>query len=182
MSTIFLEENLAIYKRESIYYMRLKTAPQHYVYRSLKTSSQVEARKRARRQLVEFEIKMERGEQFTAPTLKQVIAEYTKTRELDNKRGKTSNSMLRQIIRVNKFWLAYAGHLRIDKITNKELADFIPWRKAYYSKFKVLPKNAKLHPQDKTLHFELTHAKTLIRWATERGYRGTLPLPRVRTH
>jgi integrase len=177
MSTIYLEENLVIYKRESTYYMRLKTAPQTYVYRSLKTHSQVEARKRARRQLVEFEIKQERGEQFTAPTLKQVIAEYTKMRELDNQRGKTSDAMLRQIVRVNKFWIEYAGNLRIDKITNKELADFIPWRKTYYSKFKVLPKNAKLHPQDKTLHFELTHAKTIIRWATERGYRGTLPLP-----
>lgn len=177
MSSIYPEDNLAIYKRESTYYMRLKTAPQQYVYRSLKTSSQAEARKLARRQLVEFEIKQERGEQYTAPTFKQVIDEYTKVRELDNQRGKTSDAMLRQIKRVNKFWLEYAGKLRIDRIGNKELADFIPWRKAYYSKFKVMPKNAKLHPQDKTLAFDLTHGKTLIRWATERGYRGTLPLP-----
>lgn len=177
MSTIYLEANLTIYKRESTYYMRLKTAPQTYVHRSLKTHSQAEARKRAHRQLVEFEIKQERGELYTAPTLKQVIAEYTAARELENKRGKTSDAMLRQIKRVNKFWIEYAGNLRIDKITNKELADFIPWRRAYYSKFKVLPKNAKLHPQDKSLHFELTHAKTLIRWATERGYRGTLSVP-----
>jgi len=177
MSTIYLADNLAIYKRESIYYMRLKTAPQKYVHRSLKTHNQTEARRLAHRQLVEFEIKQERGEQFTAPTFKQVIAEYTKIRELDNQRGKTSDAMLRQIKRVNKFWLEYAGHMRIDKIGNKELADFIPWRKAYYGNVKVLPKNAKLHPQDKTLHFDLTHGKTLIRWATDRGYRGSLPLP-----
>lgn len=76
MSSIYLEDNLAIYKRESTYYMRLKTAPQHYVYRSLKTSSsQAEARKLARCQLVESEIKQERGELFTAPTFKQVIDE-----------------------------------------------------------------------------------------------------------
>ncbi len=177
MSTIYLEENLAIYKRESTYYMRLKTAPQHYVHRSLRTANQTEARKRARRHLVEFEIKQERGELFAAPTLKQVIDEYTKMRERDHERGNTSTAMLRQIKRVNRFWLEYAGHLRIDKIRNKELQDFIPWRKAYYGKFAVKPKNAKLHPQYKTLLWELTHGKSLIKWASERGYRGTLPLP-----
>lgn len=177
MSTIYLEDNLVIYKRESTYYMRLKTAPQKYVHRSLKTHNQAQARKLAHRQLVEFELKQARGEQYLAPTFKQVIEEYTKVRELDNQRGKTSNSMLRQIKRVNKFWVEYAGSMRIDKVGNKELADFIPWRKTYYSKFKVMPQNAKLHPKDKTLHFELTHGKTLIKWATERGYRGTLPLP-----
>lgn len=177
MSTIYLADNLAIYKRESTYYMRLKTAPQKYVHRSLRTHNQTEARRLAHRQLVEFEIKQERGELFTAPTFKQVIDEYTKVRELDNQRGKTSDAMLRQIKRVNRFWLEYAGKLRIDRVGNKELQDFIPWRKAYYGKFNVKPKNAKLHPQDKTLHWELTHGKTLIKWASERGYRGTLPLP-----
>jgi integrase len=140
MSTIYLEENLTIYKRESTYYMRLKTAPQQYVHRSLKTHVLTEARKRAHRQLVEFEIKKERGEQFAAPTLKQVIAEYTKIRELDNQRGKTSDAMLRQIKRVNKFWIEYAGNLRIDKITNKELADFIPWRKPTTPSSRFYPK------------------------------------------
>lgn len=177
MSTIYLEDNLVIFKRENTYQMRLKTGPQKYVFRSLKTHNQAEARKLARRQLVEFEIKQERGEQYTAPTFRQVIVEYTKMRELDHERGNTSKAMLRQIKRVNKFWLEYAGKMRIDKIGNKELADFIPWRKAYYSNCKVMPRNAKLHPQDKTLAFDLTHGKTLIRWATERGYRGTLPLP-----
>ncbi len=147
MSTIYLEDNLAIYKRESTFYMRLKTALQHYVHRSLRTANQTEARNRARRHLVEFEIKQERGELFAAPTLKQVIDEYTKMRERDHERGNTSTAMLRQIKRVNRFWLEYAGHLRIDKIRNKELQDFIPWRKAYYGKFAVKPKNAKLHPQ-----------------------------------
>lgn len=177
MSTTYLEENLCIYKRVSTYYMRLKVAPQKYVHKTLKTHNEVLARKLARKELMTFQIKQERGELYTAPTLKQVIAEYTAARELDNKRGKTSDHNLRQIKRVNKFWLEYAGHLRIDRITNKELQDFIPWRKAYYSNLKVMPRNAKLHPQDKTLAYDLIHGKTLIKWATERGYRGTLPLP-----
>lgn len=72
MSSIYLEDNLAIYERESTYSMWLKTALQQHVYRSL-NSSQAEARKLARRQLVEFEIKQKCGALFTAPTFKQVI-------------------------------------------------------------------------------------------------------------
>jgi len=59
------------------------------------------------------------------------------------------------------------------------LRAFIPWRKDFYSKFKVLPKNAKLHPTDKTLQWEMMLGKAIIKWAHEQGYRGQKPLSTV---
>jgi integrase len=47
--------------------------------------------------------------------------------------------MLRQIIRVAKFWREYAGAAIDDKV----MREFIPWWRDYYSQ---LQKNAKLHP------------------------------------
>jgi integrase len=58
--------------------------------------------------------------------------------------------MLRQIVRVAKFWREYAGGLAVESIDDKVMREFIPWRRDYYSKFKKLPKNARLHPTDKT--------------------------------
>ena len=87
--------------------------------------------------------------------------------------------MLRQIIRVAKFWREYAGDLPIEAIDDKVMRAFIPWRRDYYSKFKKLPKNAKLHPTDTTLQWEMMLGKAIIRWADEQGLRGKLALPTV---
>ena len=87
--------------------------------------------------------------------------------------------MLKQIIRVSKFWREYAGDLPIEAIDDKVMRAFIPWRRDYYSKFKKLPKNAKLHPTDTTLQWEMMLGKAIIRWAHEQGLRGKLALPTV---
>ncbi len=77
-----------------------------------------------------------------------VIDEYIRYRERDHRHGKTSTGMLRQIIRVSKFWREYAGDIPIEAIDDKVMREFIPWRRDYYANFKKLPKNAKLHPTD----------------------------------
>ena len=41
--------------------------------------------------------------------------------------------MLRQIIRVSKFWRDYAGQLAVEAIDDKVMREFIPWRRDYYS-------------------------------------------------
>ena len=87
--------------------------------------------------------------------------------------------MLRQIIRVSKFWRVYAGDLPIEAIDDKVMRAFVPWRRDYYSKFKKLPKNAKLHPTDTTLQWEMMLGKAIVRWAHEQGLRGKLALPTV---
>jgi transposase len=77
------------------------------------------------------------------------------------------SGMLRQIIRVSKFWRQYAGHLAVEAIDDKVMREFIPWRRDYYSAFKKLPKNAKLHPTDKTIQWDMMLGKAIVKWAAE---------------
>ena len=107
---ICLEDGLVVYAREGIYQMRLRVSPQRYIWRSLKTRDKEQAIRTARREFYKLEIKKEEGEEYAAPTLKKVLADYLKQRELENKRGDTKDGMLRQIKRVQKFWLEYAGN------------------------------------------------------------------------
>lgn len=90
--------------------------------------------------------------------------------------------MLRQIQRVVKFWREYCGKTAVDKIDNGVLQDYVQWRKDYYHKMpkEKMPKNAKINPADKTIEWEMILAKTMIKFATDRGYRGNKPLPTYR--
>jgi hypothetical protein len=83
--------------------------------------------------------------------------------------------MLRQIIRVAKFWRKYARSIPVEAIDDKVMREFIPWCRDYYSKFDKLPKNAKLHPTDKTLQWDKMLGKAIIKWAHEQGLRGNKP-------
>ena len=83
--------------------------------------------------------------------------------------------MLRQIIRVSKFWREYAGELAVEAIDDKVMREFIPWRRDYYANFKKLPKNAKRHPTDKTLQWDMMLGKAIVKWAAEQGLRGKQP-------
>ena len=76
----------------------------------------------------------------------------------------------------------FAGNLSIEKIDNSKLKEYIGWRKDYYHKMKVedRPKGHKINPADKTLLWEETLARTIIKFATEKGYRGKSPLPTYR--
>ncbi len=87
--------------------------------------------------------------------------------------------MLRQIIRVSKFWREYAGERVVEAIDDKVMREFIPWRCDYYADFEKLPKNAKLHPTDKTLQWDMMLGKAIIRWAHAQGLRGKQALPTV---
>lgn len=70
-------------------------------------------------------------------------------------------------------------HLVVDCLDGQMMREFIPWRRDYYSKFKELPKNAKRHPTDKTLQWDMMLGKAIVRWAHEQGLRGNKPLPTV---
>ena len=59
------------------------------------------------------------------------------------------------------------------------MREFIPWRRDYYSTFKKLPKNAKLHPADKKLQWDMMLGKAILKWAHEQGLRGKQSLPIV---
>lgn len=90
--------------------------------------------------------------------------------------------MLRQIKRAVKFWREYAGSKPIHTVGDPELRDYVEWRRDYYtvryvSAGKPLPQNAKLHPTDKTLQWELMLGKANLKWAHDKGLRGSAPRP-----
>src|SRR5215475_3505815 len=136
--TRYLEDGkLTIFKRSGVYYARLRLSPgKKYVWRSLKTSDEQTAIRLGRRLLFQTE---ERAEQGLAPKSKKfskIIDDYIRYRERDHAHGKTSAGMLRQILRVSKFWREYAGELAVEGIDDKEMREFIPWRRDYYATFK----------------------------------------------
>ena len=190
-----LEDGKAlVFVRNGIFQARIYKGDRAYLYRSLKTKDLAEARKRALRLLHETEYKQAEGIPLSQVTMTQLIDEYVALRRTQydqsqlgnktptknaNKKNSTSIYMLRQIKRVVKFWLKYCGSMAVDKIDNAVLQGFIIWRKEYYHKLpkEKMPKNAKPNPTDKTLQWELTLGKSLLKYANERGYRGRNPLP-----
>ena len=127
------------------------SASRKYIWRSLKTSNEQTAIDLGRRLLFQLEQRAEQGLPPKSKLFAAVIDDYIRYRERDHRHGKTSAGMLRQIIRVSKFWREYAGDLAVEAIDDKVMRDFIPWRRDYYANFKKLPKNAKRHPADRTI-------------------------------
>jgi len=170
----YLEDGrLTIFKRSGVYYARLRTTGStKYIWRSLKTTNEQTAIQLGRRLLFQMEQRTEQGRPPKSKSFAEVIEEYIRYRERDHEQGRTSEGMLRQIIRVSKFWRDYAGDLPIDAIDDKMMRAFIPWRREYYANFKELPKNAKRHPTDTTLQWEMMLGKAILRWAHEQGFRG----------
>src|SRR4051812_9341988 len=170
---------LTVFRRAGIYYARIRIAPRQYIWRSLKTSNEQAAVDLGRRLLFQLEQRADQGLPPKSKLFAAVLDDYIRFRERDHRHGRTSAGMLRQIIRVSKFWREYAGVLPVEAIDDKVMREFIPWRRDYYSNFKKLPKNAKLHPTDKTLQWDMMLGKAVIRWAHEQGLRGKQSLPTV---
>jgi len=166
-----------VFLRTHNFYARIHIGPKQYIWRSLKTSDEKTAIYAAQKLFFTLEQRTEQGLSVKNRTFTQVIDEFIAFRTKDNKQGRTSDQMLRQIKRVAKFWREYAGKKPIEAIDDKVLRNFIIWRKDYYSNIKKLPKNAKLNPTDKTLQWEMTQGKAFIKWAHEQGYRGKIALP-----
>jgi integrase len=175
--TRYLEDGrLTLFKRSGVFYARIRTsASGKYIWRSLKTANEQTAIDLGRRLLFQLEQRVDQGLPPKSKLFAAVIDDYIRYRERDHRHGKTSAGMLRQIIRVSKFWREYAGDLAVEDIDDKVMREFIPWRRDYYANFKKLPKNAKLHPTDKTLQWDMMLGKAIVRWAHEQGLRGNKP-------
>ncbi len=181
---------LLLYVRNAVFYARVYVGDRKYIHKSLKTSKLTTARKLAQKLFYEIEFRQAEKLPLQSKSFSDVLTEYIKLRQADYERGQqqattaaakqhTSIYMLRQIKRVANFWHEYCGKMAVVKIDNAVLADYVGWRKEYYSKKDpaLIPKNAKLHPKAKTLEWETTFAKTVIKYAHERGYRGKAQLP-----
>lgn len=179
-----------VFTRNGIFQARIYKGERQYIYRSLKTRKLDEARKLAIKFFYEIEFKKQEQLPLQQRTFSDVLNEYLRLREKDYEQSTktqanashkhtTSIYMLRQIKRVSKFWHEYCGRTAVNKIDNFKLADYIAWRKDYYHRMPVAqrPRNAKLNPTDSTLVWETTLAKTVLKYAHERGYRGNAQLP-----
>ena len=131
----YLEDGrLTVFRRNGIYYARLRTSWSHkYITRSLKTSSEQTAIDLGRRLLFQIEQRAEAGLPPKSKLFSTVIDDYIRYRERDHRHGGTSAGMLRQVIRVSKFWREYAGKLAVEAIDDKVMREFIPWRRDYCS-------------------------------------------------
>jgi integrase len=176
----YLEDGkLTVFKRAGIFYARIRVSPVKYIWRSLKTTDEQTAVRLGRRLLFQIEQRTDQGLPPKSKLFAAVIDDYIRYRERDHQHGRTSGGMLRQIIRVSKFWREYAGAMAVEAIDDKVMREFIPWRRDYYSSFKKLPRNAKLHPTDKTLQWDMMLGKAIVRWSHEQGLRGKQSLPTV---
>jgi hypothetical protein len=124
-----------VFRRHGTYYARIRISPSaKYAWRSLKTSDEQTAIREGRRLLFQLEQRAERGLPPKSKLFSAVIDDYLAFRKRDYEHGKTSAGMLRQIIRVSKFWREHAGKLPVEAIDDKVMRESIAWRRDYYSK------------------------------------------------
>lgn len=97
-----------------------------YLWRSLKTSNEQIAVHLGQRLLFQIEQRADQGLPSKSKLFSAVIDDYIRYRERDRRHGGTSAGMLRQIIRVSKFWREYAGELAVEPIDDKVMREFIP--------------------------------------------------------
>ena len=102
----YLEDGrLVIFKRSGVFYARIRSSPSgKYIWRSLKTTDEQIAIRAGRKLFYSLEHRVELGLPPKSKLFSAVIDDYVRFRERDHRHGKTSDGMLRQIIRVAKFW------------------------------------------------------------------------------
>ena len=168
-----------VYKRGGVFYARVRVGPNKYVTRSLKTGNKTKAIKDGQRLCNKLELQVEHGIPINIKKFSTVLEEYVAYREKQHEQGHTSIFMLRQVRRVSKFWHKYAGNKLITAIDDGMLRSYEPWRKDYYTLIpkSERPRNAKPNPTDKTLQWEVTYAKQVLKWAKQKGYLGKNPTP-----
>jgi hypothetical protein len=128
----YLEDGkLTIFKRSGTCYARIRISRVKYIWRSLKTSNEAMAIQLGRRLLFQLEQRSEQGLPPKSKRFSKVIDDYIRFRERDYQQGRTSAGMLRQIVRVSKFWREYAGELAVETIDDKVMREFIQWRRDY---------------------------------------------------
>jgi len=184
---------LLLSTRKGIFHIRIYKGNRRYLHKSLRTRDLTKARELAMRAYYEVEFRKEQNLPIDKKRFSDILIEYERLRASQNQRGtynqankqnqqQTSDYMLRQIRRVSKFWHEYCGNKLIEKIDNAVLRDYVDWRRDYYRHIPVKqrPRNHSINPSDKTLEWETTFAVTVLKWATERGYRGNLPVPKFR--
>jgi integrase len=123
--TRYLEDGrLTIFKRDGVFYARIRSSPSgRYIWRSLKTTDEQTAIRAGRRLLFQLEQRADQGLPPKSKSFSAVIDDYIRYRERDHAHGKTSAGMLRQLVRVSKFWREYAGGTPVEMIDDKVMRE-----------------------------------------------------------
>jgi integrase len=168
-----------IFKRGGVCYVRVLKQSNGYIFKSLKTGNTLEAIAKGQKFCHELEFRAELGFPITDKRTSDVIDEYIAYRTKEHEHGRTKLGMLRQIKRCLKFWREYAGTKAINSIDNGVLRDYVAWRRDYYNRMDAdaVPNNARPICTDKEVVYNIGIMKTVLRWAHDKGYRGTAQLP-----
>ncbi|MEI6458565.1 MAG: hypothetical protein WCP04_06490 [Pseudomonadota bacterium] len=179
-----------IFLRNGIFQINYYLGDGAYKSQSLKTSKLEEARQRARLLLAKYEYRISEGLPVHGRSLGVVIDEYLAERKkgLRDERGqpvygsggiKTHPQLWRHLQRVTRYFRQFAGSMSIERIGDGELSRYLAWRQELYTRVRAErdPNRAPRYIAEKTLLWELTLLKTILRWAHRQGYRGLLPLP-----
>lgn len=137
-----LEGKVLLFSRSGIFQVRLYKGDRRYIYRSLKTRDLKAAREEAVRAYYEVEFRKREQLPLQSKRFADVLNEYVLFRRRQNQRGthkqsnkrnqqQTRDEMLRQVERVTKFWLEYAGNRLIERVDNSVLRDYVAWRQNY---------------------------------------------------
>ena len=120
----FEDGRLVIFRRSGIYYARLRTSGSaKYIWRSLKTTDEQVAIQLGRRLLFQIEQRNDQGFPQKSKLFSTVIDDYICYRERDHAHGRTTEGMLKQIVRVSQFWREYAGHMPVEDIDDKVMRE-----------------------------------------------------------
>jgi integrase len=140
----YLEDGkLTIFKRSGVFYARIRTsASGKYIWRSLKTTIEQTAIRAGVDYCSNWNRESTRALPPKSKLFSTVIDEYIAYRKRDHRHGKTSAGMLRQIVRVSKFWREYAGTMAIDAIDDKVMQEFPSMEAihAFWNSPKYVPK------------------------------------------
>jgi len=116
--TKIYDGKLVLYRRNNIWQARVHIGGGKYLHKSLRTRVPDHARREGEEFWHNTRYELSKGIPVQKRTLSSVLDEYMRLRECDNAIGKTaiggstrytSDEMLRQVRRVQRFWREYAG-------------------------------------------------------------------------
>lgn len=168
---------ITLYKRSD-----LENSSWHYRFRfsqrdirkSTKTTALEEAKAIASDHFHECRVKLKEGLPIFDNLLKDVVSEFLKGFDHKNitpQKRKQRKAFYKGML---KYWVELYGNKTINRVSQKDITEYLPWRLSYWTKGpgkkKKRPPQAKDTPSDTTLEFEFNALGAVFKFALEKGY------------
>lgn len=178
---------ITLYKRsdlaKSSWHYRIRFE-QRDIRRSTKTTDLNEAKDIANDHFHECRVKLKEGLPIFDYLMKDVANEFLKGFDQKNitpQKRKQRKAFYKGML---KYWVELYGDKPINRISQKNIIEYLPWRLSYWTEgpgtHKKRPPQAKDIPSDTTLGFEFTSLKAVFNYALERGYIAHKQMPTIR--